>query len=78
MKKTLFLATVLVTGLASVALAQFSNGKTKSVSESAICQNANGLSRYYAQDTTKKPVKDTIPPKTDSLPSKKDSASSKN
>lgn len=64
--KNLFLATVLAVGVASIGIAQLSNGRSNRAVAGANVVNANGLSGFNLQDTTKKPVKDTIPPKKDS------------
>jgi hypothetical protein len=64
MKKTLFLAAVLVAGAASVSIAQFSNEKSNNASAETIVK-ANSLTGINFQDTTK-PKKDSLPPKQDS------------
>ena len=71
MKKPFFLAVVFVTGLASISVAQFSSDKDFA-SSNAITVTAD---HFNVQDTTKKPLRDTLPLKTDSLPVKKDSTS---
>ena len=71
MKKPLFLAAVFVSGLASIALAQASDDRNVAQSKAIILEPYG----FNVQDTTKKPLKDTLPLKTDSVPAKKDSTS---
>jgi len=71
MKKPLFLAVVFVTGLASIALAQFSENQNVNHTTTGYLKSYD----FAVQDTTKKPVTDTLAPKTDSIPAKKDSSS---
>ena len=69
MKNSILLASVCVVCFTSISLAQFSGG-INDVASKAI--NVNSYS-YNVQDTTKKPLRDTVPVKTDSLPVKRDS-----
>ena len=63
MKKIFFLATILVATI--VGVAQFSNEGTKESTAKFNLENANGLTGFNYQDTTK-PPKDSLPPKKDS------------
>jgi hypothetical protein len=68
MKKSFLLAVVFTAGIAGIAVAQLSSQRNISTSKASHVN-------FSVQDTTKNPVKDTLPLKTDSIPSKKDSSS---